>query len=565
MRRRQGLGLAALMVLGDGCLQVLGYKDATLDPSIASAAGTGGGGIATASSTSGDGGAGGSASCVANTTAPCYSGPDGTKGMGPCKAGVKTCNAQGTAYGACAGEVIPAKEDCNSKGDEDCDGNACSDLIWADMLTCTTMGSTFPTVIAADTAGNVYVAGKYKETLIFEPGAAAISASTRYFIAKYDAIGKYLWHQDMQASSLSSLAFDAARNLYFAGSFRGSTIIAGASLTGNNASDYEAYVGSYDPSGSPRWAKSFGGPGNEQNVSAKIGKYLGEEVVVVAGSFDAAFKFPGAVNTLSPMSGKDTFLATLSLNGGNYIWSTSFGDAASQPAGDQVPTGIATDSGGNILVLGTFNTSIDMGGGPASSAGGDDIYLAKFSPTGAHLWSKTFGSPGSDTPKGITADSSGAAIITGNVTGTANFGGSNLKGKDPGDTFIAKLSNVGVHQWSQLFGDAAQDIGDGVAVDTNDAIYLSGTSTGTIDFGGGPHVSSGFPPGAANAYLAKFDSGGAHQWSKMFGGPSFQGECFVSASADVFLTFWNVGTANLGGGALSSGMNDSIILAKFTH
>jgi hypothetical protein len=555
-----------MMVLGGGCLQVLGYKDATLDPSIAGAGGNGGSGTATASSTSGDGGAGGSASCVANSTAPCYSGPDGTKGMGPCKAGVKTCNAQGTAYGACAGEVVPVTEDCNSKGDEDCDGNACSDLLWANMLTSTTMGSTFPTVLAADTAGNVYVAGKYKETLIFEPGAAAISAATLYFIAKYDAAGKYLWHQDMQASSLSSLTFDAARNVYFAGSFRGTTLIAATGLSSNNASDYDAYVASFDPTGAPRWAKSFGGAGADNAVGVRIGKYLGEEVVVVAGAFGGAFKFPGAMNTLTPISGTDTYVATLSANGGAHIWSRSFGDAAGQPAGAQVPVGIATDSGGNVLVLGTFDTSIDIGSGPLLSAGSDDIYLVKFSPLGSHLWSKTFGSPGTDVPTGIATDSSGAPIITGKVAGTVSFGGSNLMAKAPGDTFVAKLSNVGVHQWGKVFGNAsADDGGQGIAVDTSDAIYLTGTSAGTIDFGGGPHVPVGLAMDVPNAYLAKFDSAGVHQWSKMFGGPSIQITSAVAAGTDVFLTFWNVGAVDLGSGALNSGMNDSIILAKFTH
>lgn len=49
------------------------------------------------------------------------------------------------------------------------------------------------------------------------------------------------------------------------------------------------------------------------------------------------------------------------------------------------------------------------------------------------------------------------------------------------------------------------------------------------------------------------------------GGPSIQITTAVAAGTDVFLTFWNVGTVDLGGGALSSGMNDSIILTKFTH
>src|SRR5262249_39227887 len=56
-------------------------------------------------------------SCVPNTTTSCYSGPAGTQGVGICKAGMQTCNAQGTGYGACMGEVLPAVEDCTTPQD----------------------------------------------------------------------------------------------------------------------------------------------------------------------------------------------------------------------------------------------------------------------------------------------------------------------------------------------------------------------------------------------------------------------------------------------------------------
>jgi hypothetical protein len=36
--------------------------------------------------------------CVPNSTAPCYTGPIGTDGVGICKTGTHTCNAEGTAY-----------------------------------------------------------------------------------------------------------------------------------------------------------------------------------------------------------------------------------------------------------------------------------------------------------------------------------------------------------------------------------------------------------------------------------------------------------------------------------
>src|SRR5689334_9194537 len=71
------------------------------------------------STSSGSGGQGGASACQPGETKECYAGPDGTKGVGECRAGTQTC-ASGT-FGACTGEVLPAAEVCNGK-DDDCNG-----------------------------------------------------------------------------------------------------------------------------------------------------------------------------------------------------------------------------------------------------------------------------------------------------------------------------------------------------------------------------------------------------------------------------------------------------------
>jgi putative metal-binding protein len=62
--------------------------------------------------------------CVPNAGQSCYSGPAGTQGIGACKAGTRTCNSQGTAYGACIGEVDPITESCATSADDNCNGTA---------------------------------------------------------------------------------------------------------------------------------------------------------------------------------------------------------------------------------------------------------------------------------------------------------------------------------------------------------------------------------------------------------------------------------------------------------
>ena len=59
--------------------------------------------------------------CLEGETLPCYGGPPGTVGVGACRAGLRTCLADGR-YGACVGAVLPGPETCGDSVDSDCDG-----------------------------------------------------------------------------------------------------------------------------------------------------------------------------------------------------------------------------------------------------------------------------------------------------------------------------------------------------------------------------------------------------------------------------------------------------------
>jgi hypothetical protein len=60
--------------------------------------------------------------CIPNQASPCYDGPSGTLGVGACVPGTHSCNAEGTGFGFCLGQVTPAAESCATPADDDCDG-----------------------------------------------------------------------------------------------------------------------------------------------------------------------------------------------------------------------------------------------------------------------------------------------------------------------------------------------------------------------------------------------------------------------------------------------------------
>ncbi|MBI5537115.1 MAG: hypothetical protein HY898_30615 [Deltaproteobacteria bacterium] len=67
-----------------------------------------------------DGGAG--CACQPGASEACYTGAPGTENVGPCKGGTRTCNADGTTWGPCVGEVIPQPDTCLDDVDNDCSG-----------------------------------------------------------------------------------------------------------------------------------------------------------------------------------------------------------------------------------------------------------------------------------------------------------------------------------------------------------------------------------------------------------------------------------------------------------
>lgn len=109
MRIQHGMGLAAAVTLGGGCLQVINYNEATLDPSCC--AGSSGAGASSATTTgttaSGTGGAGGGASCGDGKTQPPEECDNGA-GNGPQKA----CKA-GCTLNVCGDGDVGPDENCD--------------------------------------------------------------------------------------------------------------------------------------------------------------------------------------------------------------------------------------------------------------------------------------------------------------------------------------------------------------------------------------------------------------------------------------------------------------------
>ena len=130
--------------------------------------------------------------------------------------------------------------------------------------------------------------------------------------------------------------------------------------------------------------------------------------------------------------------------------------------------------------------AVDFGDGPKTSAGGTDIFVAKLAANdGAPLWSKAFGDGGSQVAKGVAIDSAGNAVVSGACSGVVNFGGGPLPCLGNADIFIAKFDPSGAHVWAQRFGDTTDQAANGIALDTGGNLLLTGFLSTPLDFGCG--------------------------------------------------------------------------------
>jgi hypothetical protein len=355
------------------------------------------------------------------------------------------------------------------------------------------------------------------------------------------------------------------------------------------------------------WSRSFGDAVDQSAAFVTTGA---SNNVAVIGNFNGTIALGGGL--LVSGGGTDVFVATFNPYG-THLWSRAAGGA-----GAQTGRGVAMDKTGNVYVIGDFQNSMDFGGGPLVSTGNRDVFLAAYSASGTHRWSKRFGDPGAQYGRGVSTDEDGNVIITGEVVvGAINFGGDGMRtgifaakfdadgnhiwsksflatgGRGMGvvidragdllitgglvgtgnfgdgpetsnggaDIFVTKLDPNGGHVWNQHAGDTELQAGYTLYVDQDGGVVISGTLFGQADLGGGPLVSAG----GSDVFIAKFDPEGNHLWSQRFGDALDQYSWGVTARSrgDIFLTGWFAGTTDFGGTPMTSAGGFDAFLVRF--
>jgi outer membrane protein assembly factor BamB len=278
----------------------------------------------------------------------------------------------------------------------------------------------------------IIVAGEFFDSINF--GGGALSNNDNFgdiFVAELTAAdGKHVWSKNYQCTaSLPPFVMNISSSgeVFLGGGFFGKEVnFGGGPLAGVDKMDI--FLAKLDATGNHIWSKRFGDAGS-QSINDLVVGVAGDLSLV--GQFDASFDLGGS--TLPYQGGIDAFVARLD-SAGNHLWSKPFGDSMHQSARN-----VATDNLGKVIVGGVMTGMVDFGGG-LLTATTQDIFLAAFTSSGNHVWSRRFGESDAQTPSDISTDGFGNLIIAGQFQGSIDFGGAQLTTAGSTDICVAKLA-----------------------------------------------------------------------------------------------------------------------------
>ncbi|MBD3336737.1 MAG: hypothetical protein GF355_14590, partial [Candidatus Eisenbacteria bacterium] len=405
--------------------------------------------------------------------------------------------------------------------------------------------------VATDADGNVVVTGCYCGSVDFGGGSITSAGERDIFVAKYDAAGNHLWSLGFGDITYfdcgMGVAADDIGNVYITGFFSGSADFGGGTLT--SAGSYDIFLAKYDEGGNHVWSQRFGDGSSQMGLAVAVGSGGN---IAITGHCVGMVDFGGG--PLGGTGGWNIYVAVFDPSGAHQ-WSRGFGSVF-----DDYGYCIAMDGTGNTVIAGGFGDTIDFGGGPIFNHGGRDGFVASYNPSGVNIWSRGLGGDGNDAVRSVAVDPAGNVVIAGEFEGTVDFGGGGLVSAGEYDAVLAKYTISGAHIWSQRFGDSDSDRGRSVDVDEVGSILLAGEFSDFIDLGGGPLMSTS----GDDVFLAKFDGSGTHIWSERFGdfgADQIGGAVFVDPET-LFLGGGYRYSTDLGGGTLTSTGGYDMFLAK---
>ncbi len=293
-----------------------------------------------------------------------------------------------------------------------------------------------------------------------ETGSSAqVGTCTRYEPGEGTGVS-WLFHCGTVGSDgMNSLSVDAQGNVLVMFALRGTGETEFASLQiGDQTIDNEGLsdfvLAKLDPDGEVLWVQPITGP-DDQFPSRMTA--CGDGLVYAWN------------NVVESTGARQGTLERLDADG-NSVWSLTF----PEPDGELQVNEMDCDPGGNVVLTGVFHDP--SGGFPG---GQTDSELFMLDAAGSILWSRSMGTFGSNTALAPNGD----VIIAGSFDGQVDLGGGPRSAMSGTDVFLARYSSMGDHLWDVQIGPEGLQYANGLAVADDGRIGLSGKFLTSIELG----------------------------------------------------------------------------------
>ncbi|MBK9597720.1 MAG: gliding motility-associated C-terminal domain-containing protein [Flavobacteriales bacterium] len=281
-----------------------------------------------------------------------------------------------------------------------------------------------------------------------------------------------------------------------------------------------------DPDPVIEWATYYGDTAYDSGRAIAVHQVTGRVYVAGATRSIANIATEGTYESTF-LGDMDVFVACF-MPLGSLPWVTYYGGE-----NWDVPTGIAVDSLKNIYLIGNTASTLGIstvGAQQEELAGDTDVFVAKFDSLGHRLWGSYIGGLLNDSAATFVLDGKGGFFLAGTSASTEFLGDSVPPLHPPSggkDAFRTQIGSTGHRTWTTFFGGAADDIGNGLAMDST-GIWLAGTTASTAGIAS-DSVHQDSLAGMKDAFLVRMDSSGNVQWATYFGGADNDGAISVAA------------------------------------
>jgi hypothetical protein len=212
------------------------------------------------------------------------------------------------------------------------------------------------------------------------------------------------------------------------------------------------------------------------------------------------------------------------IGGGDSAWALSVG-AVSTDRGN----GVAAFADGSFVATGSFQETATFGADEVNetalvSAGGTDVFVARYETPGGLVWAKRAGGGGAEGGSVIASFADGSSVVSGTFDAAATFGPgedheTELSSDGLADLFVARYDSDGALVWARRAGGLGNEFNRGLASLPDGSSIMTGAFEGTATFGPGEGNETELSSdGLPDVFVARYDAFGYLIWAKKAGG-----------------------------------------------